>query len=117
GEDMLFRYRAGEPLSAAGITHTRASGATLTDRTGTLREVGPDVPRIDWSHGRPALRLEGSRTNGWTWSEDLSQSVWNKDGASVTTDAATAPDGQVTMDKVIEDTTTGVHQIRRALSG
>src|SRR5690606_30709272 len=58
GPDVLFRYRAGEPLSAAGITHTRASGATLMDRTGTLREAGQNVPRVDWSHGRPALRLE-----------------------------------------------------------
>src|SRR5690606_4401866 len=81
-----------------------------------LREVGPHAPRIDWSHGRPALRLEGSRTNGWTWSEDLSQ-VWTRHGVSVMTDVATAPDGQVTMDKVVENATDGVHYIRRELAG
>lgn len=63
GPDVLFRYRAGEPLSGAGMSFSRASTATLIDRTGTLQEVGPNVPRIDWSHGRPVLRLEGGSTN------------------------------------------------------
>jgi len=57
--EVLFRYHAGW----AGLSHTRASGATLIDRTGTLQEVGPNVPRIDWSRGVPALLLEPQRTN------------------------------------------------------
>lgn len=57
--DVLFRYHAGW----AGLTHSRSSPATYFDRTGVLREAAANVPRVDWSHGRPALRLEAQRTN------------------------------------------------------
>src|SRR5690606_23138121 len=63
GPDVLFRYRAGEPLSAAGMSFSRASTATLIDRTGTLREVGPHVPRITWQGGRPYMLVEPGTTN------------------------------------------------------
>src|SRR5690606_13946399 len=62
-QPILFWLRADRALPA-GAAFSRASTATYIDRTGTLQEVGQNVPRIDWSHGRPALRLEGSRTNG-----------------------------------------------------
>lgn len=64
--DVLFRWHAGW----AGFTHSRNSPATYFDRMGTLREVGPDAPRIEWYdldgdgvRETPTLRLEPSRTN------------------------------------------------------
>lgn len=64
--DVLFRYHAGW----AGLSFSRASGATLTDRTGTLREAGPNVPRVEWLdldgdgvHETPTTLLEPAATN------------------------------------------------------
>src|SRR5690606_27427768 len=84
-QPILFWLRADRALPA-GAAFSRASGATLIDRTGTLREVGPDVPRIDWSHGRPALRLEPAWTNLVPWSSALSR--WATFGATTATDDA-----------------------------
>src|SRR5690606_12750235 len=84
-QPILYWLRADRALPA-GMTFSRASTATLIDRTGTLQEVGPHVPRIDWSHGRPALRLEPQRSNLVPWSSALSQ--WATSGATTATDDA-----------------------------
>lgn len=110
---VLFRWRAGLPFPA-GATFSRSSPAWYIGADGLLRQAAANVPRIDWSHGRPALRLERARTNGWSWSEVLGDSLWVKVGASIATNVARAPDGTMTMDKVVEDTSTGLHEIRRA---
>src|SRR5690606_14976927 len=117
--------RAGEPLSAAGAAFSRASGATLIDRTGTLQEVGQNVPRVEWLdldgdgvRETPTLLLEPAGTNAFTWSEDLSRSSWTKVRSSVTANAATAPDGTATADKLVEDTSaTETHYVARNLAG
>ncbi|HEX7050170.1 MAG TPA: hypothetical protein VF188_08225 [Longimicrobiales bacterium] len=73
GGNVLARYgtlvRRTRP-DAPGIDFSRASGGTLVGRTGTLREAGPDVPRIHWldrdgdgAPETPVLRLEPQRTN------------------------------------------------------
>src|SRR5690606_1006437 len=98
GEDVLFRYRAGEPLSAAGMSFSRASTATLIDRTGTLREVGPDVPRITWQGGRPYMLVEPASQNLVPHGDDLTK--WDRStAATITAEAGVwrlAPTGPVT---------------------
>src|SRR5690606_20419173 len=54
----------------AGGTFSRASSAWYIDRTGTLREVAPDVPRIEWLdldgdgvREMPTVLLEPAATN------------------------------------------------------
>jgi hypothetical protein len=61
-----------------------------------------DVPRIDYSLGGcPTLLMEPQRTNLLTNSEDFSNAVWVKSGATVTANDIIAPNGTLTADKIV----------------
>lgn len=65
----------------------------------------------DWQGNQ--LQYSTPRTNGSTYSEDFTNSNWGKYHVSVTSGATTAPDGTVTAQKFIPDTTTPYHQINQ----
>ena len=73
---------------------SRASSATVVNQSGLIETVGSGTPRIDFlGNTKGALLLEPSRTNLFTYSEDFSQSYWNKNSASVTLTSKIAPNG------------------------
>lgn len=97
--EVLFRYHAGW----AGLSHSRASTATLIDRTGTLLEVGPDVPRIEWLdldgdgvRETPTVLLEPAATNLLLDSCNLpaSGSAWGSTSNFTVSPAASIFQGQ-----------------------
>ena len=45
------------------------------------------------------------------YSQDFDNAAWNKNGATITTDIVSAPDGSLTADKLIPDTSTGPHYV------
>lgn len=60
--------------------------------------------------------------NLFTYSEDISNGVYTKNGLNTTgtppyVDVETAPDGTLTGDKVIENTVTGNHNVQRSSTG
>lgn len=57
------------------------------------------------------LLLEGARTNSAQRSEDLSHAYWTKSQATISPNAALAPDGAMTADKVEEDNTNNSHSV------
>lgn len=71
----------------SGITFSRGSQATLFDSTGTL------------VYAKHNLLLQ---------SQDFA-TTWSRTNGDVTANAATAPDGTLTADKFIPNTTAGVH--------
>jgi hypothetical protein len=76
------------------FTTTRASSATVVNKQGLIETVGSGIPRIDFSDdANGALLLEPTRSNLFTYSEDFSQSYWNKNSASVTLTSKIAPNG------------------------
>ena len=65
-------------------------------------------PRFDYDPATLASRgllIEEQRTNLCTYSNEFSNAAWGKTRCSVTADAAIAPDGALTADKLVEDTT------------
>lgn len=99
------------PSNGAGdMDVTRATTATRVKSNGLIESVAINVPRIDYLNSTcPSILLEPQKTNVQTWSEDFSNAVYLKVGASVTTNAIVAPDGTTTADKLIEDTSNGFH--------
>jgi hypothetical protein len=51
-----------------------------------------------------------------TYSEQFDNAAWTKSQATVSADAATAPDGRTTADKLIEDSTTNGHSVLLTIS-
>ena len=79
------------------ITFTRASGATLLDSDGLLKRAGHNL---------------------LTYSEQFDNAAWTKFNASINSNVIVSPDGTLTGDKIVEDTSTDAHFIdNESLSG
>ena len=77
--------------------------------TSAAVSVGPvaNVPRLDYLNSTcPKLILEGQRTNLALNSETITAGT----GTTVSLNNAASPDGYVNADKLVENTSTGVHQ-------
>lgn len=94
------------------ITFTRASSGTYFDSAGVLQTATTNTPRLTYNPSTLAalgLLIEEQRTNLLTYSEQFDNAAWTKSNATVTANATTAPDGTVTADKLVEDTTFNQH--------
>jgi hypothetical protein len=79
------------------ITHTRASSATFVDSSGVLRSAVTNL----------LLRSEEFET---TWTSTALLAF----GSGSITNAIAAPNGTITADKIVEDTTTSTHNVSQA---
>jgi hypothetical protein len=71
-------------------------------------------PRFDYDPVTLAPRgllIEEARTNLLNYSAQFDDAYWAKGGSTVSANVTTAPDGTSTADKLVEDTSTGVHRI------
>ena len=75
------------------VTFTRASTGTFVGSDGVLRSAVTNL----------SLR-----------SQELGDAAWTKALSSITADAAIAPNGTTTADKLVEDSSTGTHNIIEA---
>lgn len=101
------------------IKFSRASTATYFGSDGVLRTAPAGVPRIDYDPVTGECRgllVEEQRTNLLTYSEQFDNAAWVKTASSITAKAITAPDGALTADKLIADTSTGTHLIRQTFN-
>lgn len=106
-------------LTAGGGSFTRASTATYYDSSGTLQSAASGTPRFDYdpvTHAAKGLLIEESRTNGFTYSEQIENAVWGKTQATVTTNSTLAPDDTMTADTLTADGTNNPHYIFRFTS-
>ena len=92
-EDIVF---AQKPTSGLGdLTFTRASDATYTDSAGVVRR---------------------SPYNLLTFSEMFSDASWTKGNTTIGVNTTTAPNGTLTADSLIEDTTNSQHTITKSFA-
>lgn len=102
------------------LVFARASTASYFDKNGVLKTAAADQARVEYdpvTGERRGLLIEESRTNLITQSEDFSAAGWLRTGilpfgSGSTVNAARAPDGAITMDRLVEDTSNGVHETR-----
>jgi hypothetical protein len=97
GTETIFLWGAQLELGSTATTYTRNFGGLFP-------------PRFDYNPVTLAPRgllIEEQRTNLFTYSADFTNVAWGKANITATGDAATAPDGTATADK-LEVTATGV---------
>ena len=64
----------------------------------------------------PTLLLEDEKENIFTFSEELENAAWTKTDASINPNVTTAPDGNATADKLVEDAVAvTTHFLRRSI--
>ena len=101
---------------------TRGSIATRVNKDGLIESVATNVPRLDYplTNGVvgdcPHLLLEPSRTNLQVRSEEFDNSAWAKTNSSVSPNLGVAPDGNISADKLIADTSNDKHYIQDVTS-
>lgn len=98
------------------LTFSRSSTATYFGSDGLLKTAGVNTPRFEYDPVTKANRgflAEESRTNLITYSDQLDNAAWTKFLATVTPNAAIAPDGTMTADKLVEDNTVGGHAVQK----
>jgi hypothetical protein len=130
--NIPYLYKAGTlysqiPESGAGDftvsrTTTVANRSTRINSLGNIEIVNDNVPRLDYPlggavNGCPALLVEPSATNSFIESQTLftTHLVQNLTTTGYT-NAATSPDGSVTAEKFVPNTTNGVHGIANGSS-
>jgi hypothetical protein len=86
------------------VLQTAASGAARFDHDPVTGE----------SKG---LLIEEQRTNLFTYSEDFSNSAWQKQRTSVDSNTIIAPDGTLTGDKLVESTDGSSHFVGQNITG
>jgi hypothetical protein len=91
-------------------------GDVMTDyiaTTTTAVSVGPvsGLPRLDYLNSScPRLLLEPQRTNVIVFSEQFNNANWALTGTTVTANVIASPDGSTNADKLVENTSGGVHR-------
>jgi hypothetical protein len=100
------------------FTFARSGTATRVNQSGLIETVGNNVPRLDYSNGGcPSLLLEPERTNLITYSEDFSQSDWNKlNNVTVSSEKVISPDGTLNASQLVFDGTAN-GRIEKAIAG
>lgn len=118
-EDGYPQIRTGQALN---YSTAAASRGTCVDATGRVKVHTQSQPRLHHEYDAatglwlPAgMLVEDVRTNGFTFSRDLSNAAWIKNAVTVATDTTKGPDSDFTAAyKVKEDATTAVHSVSRA---
>jgi hypothetical protein len=104
---------------AADLTFSRAGAlpsfnATRVNSDGLIEEVLSNVPRLDYSDGGcPSLLIEPESTNLILRSEEFDNAAWAKTRTTVLANSLVSPDGNLTADKLVEDSTTNRHFVSR----
>lgn len=93
----------------------RATTATYTGADGSIQAAAANVPRIDYSTGAGQLLVEGAATNLLRFSEQADNTLFTKGMLTVVANAALAPDGTMTADKLVENTALGQHSLLQAV--
>lgn len=82
----------------------------------TLVEI--DLPYCTRSFGvglcGASMAAAQQRTNSALWSQEFDNAWWTKLRATITANAAVAPDGTTTADRLVDDTAAGPHLLFRA---
>ena len=93
------------------FTFARTGEATRVRKDGLIETVATTVPRLDWLNSDcPNLLLEPQRTNIQIRSEEFDNAAWTKQAdLTVTANQVTAPNGELTADKIQRGSTIGAN--------
>ena len=101
GNPLLFLPLLNSLAFAKGLgslTFARSTIATYIDRYGVLQSAAIDEPRFE----KNGFLIEGASTNKILRSEEINNGSWTKSNCTISADAIAAPDGNTTMDKIVE---------------
>jgi hypothetical protein len=123
GDDTngIFAWGAQLEQRSSVTAYTATTTAPITNYIPALQTAASGVARFEHNPitGESlGLEIEEQRTNLLTYSDDLSNAIWaTKDNVTIQSNVIIAPDGTLTADKLVEDTSTNAHRVYRTISG
>lgn len=112
--DEVYVWGAQLEQRSTVTAYTPTTTAAVTNYIPVLQVAASGVARFDHNpvtRESLGLLIEEQRTNLLTYSEQFDNAAWTKSNATVTANAVIAPDGTLTGDKLIEDSTNTVHRV------
>lgn len=119
GTETLFLWGAQVEQRSAVTAYTATTTQAITNYIPKLQTAASGVARFDnnpTTGESLGLLIEESRTNLLTYSEQIDNAAWTKSGASITANTIVAPDGTLTGDALVENTSNTVHLGARTVS-
>jgi hypothetical protein len=120
GTSSLILWGAQLEQRSAVTAYTPTTTQPITNYIPQLLTAASGVARFDHNpttFESLGLEIEEQRTNLFTYSEQFSDAAWTKGLSSITANTIIAPDGALTGDKLVEDTSNGSHLIRQSVTG
>jgi hypothetical protein len=108
GTESVYLWGAQLEQRSAVSNYTPTTTATVTNYIPVLETAAINAPRFDYNPITQAalgLLIEEQRTNLLTYSAQFDNAAWTKTRSSITANTIVAPDGTLTGDKLVEDTT------------
>jgi hypothetical protein len=108
----LFIWGAQFEQRSAVTAYTPTTTQPITNYIPVLQTASANVARFDHNPvtGESlGLLVEEQRTNQITYSDDLANAAWTKGDATVESNVAVAPDGTLTMDKLVPTAVSAIH--------
>lgn len=115
---LLWEFKAGMQLEDFNGVFTRNSTGTYVGADGFLKTAAVDEARMEWldvdndgTVDTLSLLMEEARTNLCIRSQELDHAAWTASNCTVTPNAAIAPDGTLTAEKIAENTANANHYV------
>ena len=119
GTETVILWGAQLEQRSAVSAYTATTTQAITNYIPVLQSAASGVARFDnnpTTGESLGLLIEESRTNLLTYSSQFDNAAWTKSFLTVTADTVVAPDGTLTGDKLVEDTSTNNHTILQGVS-
>jgi hypothetical protein len=113
----VFLWGAQLEQRSAATAYTPTTTQAITNYVPQLLTAASGVARFDHNpttFDSLGLEIEESRTNLLTYSEQFDNAAWTKTATTITANTIVAPDGTLTGDKLVEDTTNTSHNVNRS---
>lgn len=119
GTSSVIIWGAQVEKRSAASAYTPTTTQPIINYIPVLQTAASGVARFDHNpttFESLGLLIEDQRTNLLTYSEQFDNVAWSKVGATIIANTVVAPDGTLTGDKVVENTSTGGHYPNQSFS-
>lgn len=117
GVSGLYIWGAQLEQRSAVTAYTATTSQPITNYIPVLQTAASGVARFDCNPTTGeslGLLIEEQRTNIATYSAQFDNAAWSKVASSITANTIIAPDGTLTGDKLVEDTSNSAHRFQGA---
>ena len=120
GTETIFLWGSQTENRSTVTAYQVTTTAPITNYIPVLLTAPANAPRFDHNPTTGeslGLLIEEQRTNLLLRSEEFDNASWTKARASIAANTIVAPDGTLTGDKIVEDTTTNSHLAYQNVTG